>query len=339
MTPVLVCNVAWMKRYRGIKKDDQPSGGGSYVWKTGLADECYNFLPHKSHVYGFVQPPGSAIHIERLGAGSDGSRVTGITVAWAARDPTTGGTYVVGWYKNASVYRHQQPAPKGSQRFDPNKKKLYGFYIEADAFDARLLKPDKRVLSVPRRGKGGMGQSNVWYASSFRASRFLQRLHTLLEKGPDALARLRAKRRLSDRSWQPDVEKRVKVERMAEEVAAEWYEEHEYTVSRVQRENFGWDLQAEKQGSPPLQIEVKGLSGDVIAVELTPNEYRQMERKHLTYRLCVVTRADRLRERQLFHLRFFKKEAVLRDQDSRLYDIAEIVGARISSKKHGQGSR
>ncbi len=328
MTPVLVCNVAWMKEYRGIQKDDEPQGGGSYPHKA----EIYNFSPYQGRVLGFVQATKDTIRIERLGAGSDDDRVTGITVIWVACEPNTRGTYVVGWYKNAIVYTHRQKAPKDSGRHE-KPGTLAGFYIEANVSDARLLKVNERLLSVPRRGKGGVGQSNVWYASSLRASRFLQRLDTLLEKGPDALARLHAKRRLPGRSWQPDVEKRARVERMAEEAAAEWYEEHEYTVSRVQRENFGWDLQAEKQGSPPLQIEVKGLSGDVIAVELTPNEYRQMERKHLTYRLCVVTRADRLRERQLCHLRFFKKEAVLRDQDSRLYDIAEIVGARISSKK------
>jgi hypothetical protein len=47
MPPVLVCNIAWMKRYQGIHRDDEPVGGGAYVREKRLADECYGGLVNK----------------------------------------------------------------------------------------------------------------------------------------------------------------------------------------------------------------------------------------------------------------------------------------------------
>ncbi len=40
-----------------------------------------------------------------------------------------------------------------------------------------------------------------------------------------------------------------------------------------------------------LLLEVKGLAGDNISVQLTPNEYEQMIRHRSEYRVCVVTGA------------------------------------------------
>ena len=77
-----------------------------------------------------------------------------------------------------------------------------------------------------------------------------------------------------------------------------------------------------------LLLEVKGLSGRDIAVELTPNEYEQMRSRRKSYELCVVTAA--LDERP--QLRCFSYNASLdiwsTDRGETL-DIREIVSARI----------
>jgi hypothetical protein len=44
-------------------------------------------------------------------------------------------------------------------------------------------------------------------------------------------------------------------------------------------------------GERELKLEVKGLSGPQIVVDLTPNEYASMQRHRDSYRVCVVTGA------------------------------------------------
>jgi hypothetical protein len=128
-------------------------------------------------MYGCVQPPGKKnvpyndriIRIERLGTTPESSFVDAVLVGWAARKPE-GGTYVVGWYKNAIVFRKWQKPPQGSRR--EYRGEPLGYYVRAAANDCILLPLDERILRVPRasdpenRGKGGIGQANLWYADS-----------------------------------------------------------------------------------------------------------------------------------------------------------------------------
>ncbi len=44
MEPLLVLNVGWMKKYRGLE-DDQITDGGTYVTENGWGGEISNFLP------------------------------------------------------------------------------------------------------------------------------------------------------------------------------------------------------------------------------------------------------------------------------------------------------
>jgi hypothetical protein len=49
-----------------------------------------------------------------------------------------------------------------------------------------------------------------------------------------------------------------------------------WKVDDVSDQNKGWDLEATKGGAT-LYLEVKGLSGSQILVELTPNEFGRMQ--------------------------------------------------------------
>jgi len=171
--PILVLNVGWMTKYKGLN-DDELTDGGAYVGEHGYGGEIFNFAPFQGHMYGYVQPPGRKqipynsriIRIERLGASVNSSFVDGVLVAWAAKKPG-GGTYLVGWYQNATVFRKWQKPPEGSIRMF--RGRLLGYYVRAREGESILLKPEERTLRIPRAsasvniGKGGIGQANLWF--------------------------------------------------------------------------------------------------------------------------------------------------------------------------------
>lgn len=69
-----------------------------------------------------------------------------------------------------------------------------------------------------------------------------------------------------------------------------FFEKKGYRVKSVERDNRGWDLEAEKE-EERLLIEVKGHLGTEIRFELTPNEYAMLRENHSSYRVCVVRNA------------------------------------------------
>jgi hypothetical protein len=89
---------------------------------------------------------------------------------------------------------------------------------------------------------------------------------------------------------QPDVFKRQQVESAAIKTVKEHFEKLNFMVDSVEKDNVGWDLEAVDQDNK-LLLEVKGLSGKTIAVELSPNEYYQSQVEQIKYRLCIVTNA------------------------------------------------
>jgi hypothetical protein len=105
---VLLCNVSWMKRYQGVTRDDVPRHGGEYVREHGFGHEAVNFKPHNGKVYGFVQLRRGTINISRLDPIA-GEKTRDVLVVWRAR--STRGSVVVGWYKNATVFRNLQATP------------------------------------------------------------------------------------------------------------------------------------------------------------------------------------------------------------------------------------
>ncbi|MGL5027707.1 MAG: HNH endonuclease [Shewanella oncorhynchi] len=156
--PVLFCNIGWMARYDGID-GDSIQRGGSYN-KSEIGHEVCNFSNVDSKVYGYVQPTGR-LNIVKLGAGRNDDYINDVTVIWTA-GPDSGGTAIVGWYKNATVYRDAQKLNAPSELQIHNG--ISSYRILADASDAVLLPVHKRDFMIPRAIKGGIGQSNVWYA-------------------------------------------------------------------------------------------------------------------------------------------------------------------------------
>ena len=192
----LFCNVGWMDYYGSENNDDNIAGGGSHVDIEGHGFEVCNFAPYENQIYGYVQPPSggsrgniklgtdeyffrSTININRLGADTNDDFITNVNVIWTA---TNSERVVVGWYKNATVYREYQ-------KFDPvplfhKENYITGYRIVAEESNCKLLPIERRTFPIPTRVKGGMGQSNVWYADQPRGKKTIK---DLLNKYPSLL--------------------------------------------------------------------------------------------------------------------------------------------------------
>lgn len=118
------------------------------------------------------------LHVEKiLGFGDPFKKelcVTGVTVIWCATSDLNE-TSVVGWYKNATVFRKYQ-----SFKDDKSKERFYN--ILALSSNCVLLPQGTRhrhIWSVPSKKYTrafGFGQSMLWYAQEEKAVPYLQRL-------------------------------------------------------------------------------------------------------------------------------------------------------------------
>jgi HNH endonuclease len=159
--PTIFFNIAWMNEYKGITDNDSPVDGGSWAVKH----EVCNFLPVGGRCYGFVQPPnGENLKIERIGASESDAYIDGVTIVWTARARSGKKTIVVGFYRNARLYRDRQKLPTSAQLQQPGFK-LDDYFAECDVEDAFLVSHGRRDHFIPR-GSDAMGQSLVWYGDT-----------------------------------------------------------------------------------------------------------------------------------------------------------------------------
>lgn len=283
-----------MDLYRGAK-GDKPRGGGAYVKEEGFGHEVFNFLPDAHGVYrGYVRPPAQGpvrdqrINIDRLGAGESDDQLDGVDVFWAATHPALGGTRVVGWYENATVFREWRPSPK--KRTLPNGDDA-GFMIEAKS--VRLLPTDDRLFTLPRASakQTGIGQSNLWYAPPEWAEKLLAYKKQVQGGGKLPGKKVTGKPRLSRTT---DTEARLRVEREAMAATIAWCEDRGLAWQDVSLQCLGWDLQA-GEGKGILRIEVKGSSRPIgeALLELTPNEFAKMGEHRDSFRVAVVSLATK----------------------------------------------
>ncbi len=162
---VLFARIGWMKLYKGKQPDDErPIGGGSYN-ETESGHEIFNFLRTDGKVLGYFQPQmqpkarreahPSSVRLEKIEPGFRGDVLDHVLVIFLARNPKEGGQYVVGWYRDATVYRHHQDSSI------PERQGI-GYFIRAKAGNERLVPEHLRSQPVPG-GKGGFGQANICY--------------------------------------------------------------------------------------------------------------------------------------------------------------------------------
>jgi hypothetical protein len=215
-----------MDRYTGVA-GDKPLGGGSFIDEEGYGYEMFNFRPFRGRVYGFVEVLGR-ITLERLGSRADAEYLSGVTVIFVAPLRGRSPHVIVGWYRNATIYRSYQNASEALNRVVRGKQ--IGFNLAAAHKDSVLLSVDDRVFQVPR-GKGGIGQARLWYADQPRQRRFLQKVREYIKTRKPPLP-YTGHAKGHGAGWQPDLEQRQRVERAA--VGAVWdhFAAHGYDLRR-----------------------------------------------------------------------------------------------------------
>jgi len=291
--PTLFFRIAWMKDYQGNPETDVPKGAGSHVDENHNGGEIYNFYPLKGYYYGYVRTPrGNNLQLDMLTPGFKEDKLTGVTVVFFAKNPDTGGQYVIGWYKNAILYKKKQTTIDG-----------WSYQAKAKIVDSYLVPVDRRVFPLPKRSSGQStpGQANVWYISYYNSS-FEKETLTYIEDPEKYLLKKAKKIRVST-PWQPVIELRKKVEEEAMSKVYEYYTLRDYKVEYVHTENRGWDLEA-TLGKQIFLLEVKGLSGPFRTIELTPNEYSNAKVRWKVFRLCIVSHAldKEIQKLDIYHI-------------------------------------
>ena len=171
--PLVLFHGGWMRLYRGQTPSDPIVRGGRHVEEYGHGYEVENFLPLDSRCYAHVN--NNSIDLTSLDSGVEAGAeyLDGVTVVFVATQPE-GGRVVVGWYRNARVWREPRPRPEPGHDY---------YFAEAEEEDCTLLNVDEREFEVPgaRDGVFGMGRANIRYTNEDRAAPFVRRLREYIE--------------------------------------------------------------------------------------------------------------------------------------------------------------
>lgn len=147
---ILFCKIGWSSSYNG-DVSDKPVNGGSYN-KTQIGHEIHNYKSFNGTYYGYVQSTKAVIDVSKLDTNAF-EKAENILVVWCSTRKT-GGQVIVGWYKNATVYREHQIVPN-EVMFERNLQD-HNFYniVSNDVF---LIPENERVFKIDFKGR------NVWY--------------------------------------------------------------------------------------------------------------------------------------------------------------------------------
>lgn len=319
---IIFFNIGWMLQYRGINESDRLESNFKYPRITGTGHEEFIFLPIDGYLYGYVpinwddQRQGS-IRLERLGGEKGCVSLSGVTVVFFSLRPQNKFAYIVGWYKDAVIYRQLQ-------ELDGHKiggKQIY-YSCKTLAKNGVCLPVSQRTFIVPNSKKqaGGYGQSRIWYADKlpvFRAK--VEKYIDTYQQESHQVPQIKTN--------QKNIDHKLLVEKNAVEAVKAYYEQLGFTVVSVEKDNVGWDLEASSPAGTEYLIEVKGLAGVDISVQLTPNEYRALKQEHRKYILAICT--DSLNELKIHIFSIIKEgeELYASDDDGNLLDFIESVAA------------
>lgn len=275
----VVCCIGWMTHYNGITGADTISRGGS--WPDEDKHEVFNFSKNGKFCYGYVQGGKRCFNLSKIaGKTVNSDYLENVLVIWVA-PRKTGGLYIVGWYKNATVYRD----------YVNKKGREYSFSAKAKYEDCILLPDDERTFEVFRSKhgqRGFLGRPRVWYGDydSPEVKKHVADILSYINNYQN-----NNHKKVVSKTFKINVEQNKKIEVAAVKVVINHYRRLGYKVKSVEKENKGWDLEATK-GRNTKRIEVKGLFGSEISVRISRNEYEKMTAKNNSdYRLCVVTQA------------------------------------------------
>lgn len=176
-----------MEKYIGreYEEKEMPYTGGKFISKENIGAEEWNFLDVNGNCYGYVETKfnknrKNTLHIERIDSSfRNSNEIKNVLVVWVSKNKY-GKQKIVGWYKNATVYREHQVDPIRCQFNN------YSYNVIAKANDCTLLPIEERKFEVPVVNKKegiefGFGQSNVWYANENNAKEFVNSVVNYIE--------------------------------------------------------------------------------------------------------------------------------------------------------------
>lgn len=279
---VLFARIGWMTFYAGAR-DERPIGGGSYN-QDRIGSELFNFRPVKGLLYGFARGGSrNAFNLTRIAPHvGNAEQLEHVLVIFVAKHPK-GGQRVVGWYKDATVYRVGRNHP-----IQPSYKQRVAYGIKAPSKDACLLPTHWRTELVPGK-KGGMGQSNVCYAGrdgKVTLKPWMTRILKYIDgyEGPNLLQDKSAEAEKTDAmesviETSHGFETNPRIRRAIEDFSVQTAKRHfERLGFKVEIKGKPYDLRCSK-GRQTKYVEVKGTRTDGSAVALTRNEVAFL-RKH-----------------------------------------------------------
>jgi hypothetical protein len=277
--PMVLLHGIWMTDYKSWEPKIY-AAGFKFPAENGWGGEMFDFKDVEGKCYGHVEIiermiRGNVVEpqlrIEALGAEKSADVVHDVLVIWTAPDPRRRGRTIVGWYKNATVYRRRQE-PSGALR----RKRTYdgnvcSYRVEAET--GVLLPPEKRKLTIPPRKhgqKGGPGEFGAFYPASSGATgrKIEQDIRHFIETGKT----LGSSTNRKGGGYQPDPARRTEIEDKAIGFVWDHFEKLDYTLDDHQKDNLGYDLIA-TDGNEILCIEVKGRSGNDVIADFSRNEY------------------------------------------------------------------
>lgn len=155
---IIFCHIAWMRRYHGPDEDDQPVS--STPEETAAhRSTIFQFSQFNRKYYGYAPITGDMPIEELAEVGTDAPGVKDVTVVWTAVNPETQAHVVVGWYRNAVVYRKRRglfPTPCNYRDYN----------VFCMAEDGCLLDLADRTFSVTPHDL----QDYVWVANEEEAA-------------------------------------------------------------------------------------------------------------------------------------------------------------------------
>jgi len=287
---VLFARVGYMKFYKGPQiGDEKPIGGGSYN-DSEIGGEAYNFTEINDHVYGYFQPHMQEpydLNLQRIEKDFDGDLINNVLVIWFATNPIEKGQIIIGWYKNATVYRHIQEGGNLIGR-------EYNHYnIKVNSNDAFLLPISNRKYPVGHNINkvkvGNPGQSNAFYQlkENGQPKNFSEEVNEWILHAIDYVKNYKgmylsgfenevqenittSTHSFGGQGFQSDVETRLMIEAYSMKLCQSHYEKKGFEVKDVSA-NHPYDLLI-KNKEKTFFIEVKGTQTKAENIILTKNE-------------------------------------------------------------------
>lgn len=316
--PILFLHIGWAREYRALPDDPVQGKFGYFLEGNENVGEASNFKDFDGRCFGFAAH--WTVALAKLGGSKLDDHVDGVLVVWTAQSPAGDGRFIVGWYRNATVFSGLRAIRPDEDRPD--------ILTSAAATDCHLVPEDERSFSVPSMRAGWPGIARAWYANEHLTGSQVERLFAYINDGVPSNGFLEGRE-----TAEPDTgdrgtvspELRKQVELAAEDAVVTYYEARGWKVERVGDQNLGWDLDV-RQGARRLRVEVKGRGGRG-AVELTPNEYRAMNdvKLRMSYHLAVVF--DTLSNPQVTIFRYISGDDAWHSDAGDVLKLREMMGA------------